>query len=239
MSYGFIFTAISVALSLTVYSVIGHKASRSKFVTKFKSVSSLLAASIAMGLIIARISLPLNVDFSEASHRLLYVESLVLTLIFCSALTLFIVRKYIMRLYVNQILKPITPVWHEVKADIKEGIERFLDLKMHLKQDVTLKSMAKVLCTNRTYLSAYINEVYKMSFTEWLRNLRLDHAEYLMMTESIHTPLKTIAYQCGFRDHGAMNSAFKKRHGVSPGKWRESILGPRHKPYDLSKDSAS
>lgn len=239
MSYIFFFTAVTVALLLFIYSVIGHKITKSKFTTRLKSVSSLLAASIAMGLIIARISLPLNVDFTGTSHRLLYVESLVLTLIFCSALAKFVVRKYIIKLYRNRIRRPITPVWQEVKAVIKEGIERFLELKLHLEQNVTLKSMATVLCTNRTYLSAYINEVYKMSFTEWLRNLRLDHAEYLMMTESIYTPLKTIAYQCGFKDQGIMNGAFKKRHGISPGKWRESILGPRHKPYDLAKDTAS
>jgi transcriptional regulator GlxA family with amidase domain len=41
-----------------------------------------------------------------------------------------------------------------------------------------------------------------------------------VLLESTHSPLKTVAYQCGFRDAQHMRSVFNRRLGVTPQQFR-------------------
>jgi transcriptional regulator GlxA family with amidase domain len=47
-----------------------------------------------------------------------------------------------------------------------------------------------------------------------------------VMLESTGTPLKTIAYECAFRDAHRMRGAFKRRLGVSPQQYRLNFSAP-------------
>ena len=50
------------------------------------------------------------------------------------------------------------------------------------------------------------------------------------MLESTRAPLKTVAYQCGFRDAQHMRSVFNRRLGVTPQQFRLQLLRPQHRP---------
>ena len=53
---------------------------------------------------------------------------------------------------------------------------------------------------------------------EFVEQARVDAARVLL--ESAHAPLKTVAYQCGFRDAQHMRSVFNRRLGVTPAQFR-------------------
>ncbi|MBT9571462.1 MAG: helix-turn-helix domain-containing protein, partial [Pseudomonas umsongensis] len=44
-----------------------------------------------------------------------------------------------------------------------------------------------------------------------------------VMLESTRAPLKTVAYQCGFRDAQHMRSVFNRRLGVTPQQYRQNF----------------
>lgn len=46
------------------------------------------------------------------------------------------------------------------------------------------------------------------------------------MLESSPAPLKTVAYQCGFRDAQHMRSVFNRRLGVTPQQFRLNFAAP-------------
>ncbi|WP_097306565.1 GlxA family transcriptional regulator [Pseudomonas chlororaphis] len=59
---------------------------------------------------------------------------------------------------------------------------------------------------------------------EFVERARVDAARTLL--ESNRLPLKTVAYQCGFRDAQHMRSVFNRRLGVTPQQFRQHFSAP-------------
>ncbi len=59
---------------------------------------------------------------------------------------------------------------------------------------------------------------------EFVERARVDAAR--VMLESSRAPLKTVAYQCGFRDAQHMRSVFNRRLGVTPQQFRLNFAAP-------------
>ena len=60
--------------------------------------------------------------------------------------------------------------------------------------------------------------------TQWIRNLRLDHARMLLMDR--HSPLRVrhIAAQCGFAKPGLFSASYRQRFGETPVETRNRFL---------------
>jgi len=58
----------------------------------------------------------------------------------------------------------------------------------------------------------------KVPPAEYVEGARLDAARVMLENEAI--PLKTIAYQCGFKDAHRMRDVFKRRLGTTPQQYR-------------------
>ncbi|OFY43229.1 MAG: hypothetical protein A2X18_09310 [Bacteroidetes bacterium GWF2_40_14] len=95
--------------------------------------------------------------------------------------------------------------------------------KLYLNQGFTLTMLAKELGTNRTYLSRYIGEVKRCRFTDYINNLRAEHAKNLLLTQEIQ-PLADIAMISGFGSVRAMNRSFLKNYGKLPATIRKEYL---------------
>lgn len=87
--------------------------------------------------------------------------------------------------------------------------------KLYLNPCFTLTMLAKEIGTNRTYLSRYISEVKKCRFTDYINNLRAEHAKNLLQTPGIQS-LADIAMMSGFGSVRAMNRSFLKNYGKLP-----------------------
>ncbi len=94
---------------------------------------------------------------------------------------------------------------------------------LYLNPDFTITMLAKELGTNRTYLSRYISEVKRCRFTDYINNLRAEHAKNLLQKPGIQ-PLADIAMMSGFGSVRAMNRSFMKNYGKLPATVRKEYL---------------
>lgn len=88
----------------------------------------------------------------------------------------------------------------------------------------TIEDLARALNTNRTYLSHYIKNIYKMSFREWVTSLRLDYAKKMLL-EHPEMNVSQVAEESGFLSLSYFSKIFTEKEGCSPARWRKSERG--------------
>lgn len=111
----------------------------------------------------------------------------------------------------------------KVSAVCKKA-EDVIDIKkLYLNPGFTIAMLAKEIGTNRTYLSRYISEVKKIRFTDYINNLRAEHAKSLLQKPGTQ-PLADIAMISGFGSVRAMNRSFMKNYGKLPATIRKEYL---------------
>ena len=94
----------------------------------------------------------------------------------------------------------------------------------HLGDDLTVAVLAKVVNTSeRSFSRIFVRET-QVTPAEFVESARLDAAR--VMLENSHAPLKTIAFECGFRDPHRMRAVFARRLGVSPQQYRQNFSAP-------------
>ncbi|MBF0455509.1 MAG: response regulator [Magnetococcales bacterium] len=94
-------------------------------------------------------------------------------------------------------------------------------ISKNLKTPLTLIDLAKLLGTNQNKVSAAFREHLKTTAYDFLREQRLEYAAQLLRK----TPLQVleISEQVGYKHGSDFAAAFKKRYGVSPRQFRQSI----------------
>lgn len=87
------------------------------------------------------------------------------------------------------------------------------------KGDLSADAVAASLQISVPYFSKLFNENMKVTFSNYVTNLRLNEAEELLL----HTPLriKEISENIGFLNSTYFITVFKKKHGVSPNQFRQ------------------
>ena len=110
------------------------------------------------------------------------------------------------------------------KNSLEKRIEKWLDEKKYLSEQLTIDDLAMAIGTNKNYLSYHINEKYGMSFSSWISDMRICEAKK-QMKEFPDRKLETIAYSSGFSSASYFSKVFSLHEGMSPTKWRKEILG--------------
>lgn len=77
------------------------------------------------------------------------------------------------------------------------------------------------------YFSEYFSSRMGISFQETVKTLRVEKAQWLLMTEDL--PITGIGYQSGFRDIHTFNRLFRRQCGISPRKFRKRAADHREK----------
>lgn len=88
--------------------------------------------------------------------------------------------------------------------------------------DLGLKHIAAHLAVNKSYLSSQFKEETGHTLTAHIAGVRIDNAIYLLNTSSLG--ITEIADLCGVNDLNYFIRMFKKCTGMTPGKYRETIL---------------
>ncbi|MCI6503752.1 MAG: AraC family transcriptional regulator [Prevotella sp.] len=112
-----------------------------------------------------------------------------------------------------------TPAYY---PDISRRIRAWMDNKGYLQPGITLNELSTQLCTNRTYLSDYINNVYKRNFRDWITDLRLEYAKRLMKQQP-RQRIQEISEASGFLSSSHFTRTFSAKEGCSPVRWRNRI----------------
>jgi transcriptional regulator GlxA family with amidase domain len=95
----------------------------------------------------------------------------------------------------------------------------------HVSKPISLDAAAKVAGLERKYFSAFFRSKVGITFTEWIRLLRVRRSMELMRAHD--DSILRIAFAAGFRDVRTFERAFKRYVGVSPTAYRSSVR-PEH-----------
>ena len=90
-------------------------------------------------------------------------------------------------------------------------------LSNNLGPETTSKGVAERFFLNQSYFSEYFKKMMGITFTEYMRELRISKAVQLMI--SGEDKIVDIALACGFSSVSAFYSAFCKVHGIPPKKY--------------------
>lgn len=105
--------------------------------------------------------------------------------------------------------------------DLQERIQRITTyISKNYVNKITLDDLAIQEDFSRTYFSHFFKNNFKITFKEYLDNIRCEKA--LTLLSDSHDNLLTIAYSCGFSDIRTLNKAFQKHFGISPKSYRKN-----------------
>lgn len=100
-----------------------------------------------------------------------------------------------------------------------EEILRFV--QTHWAEPITLAQLAADQFLSESYLSRLFHKCLDMTFTDYLVSVRLEHAEADLCKSG--RSITQIAYQNGFKSTNAFIEYFRRRYGVTPGKYRKNM----------------
>ena len=90
-------------------------------------------------------------------------------------------------------------------------------IQPYLNKILTLNDLAALLHTNQTYLSALINQNYRINFNDYINQLRVREAcKLISMVENQNLSIDHLANLSGFNSKSTFYAAFKKFTGMSP-----------------------
>ena len=115
-------------------------------------------------------------------------------------------------------MNEMVPAYHQ---DIARRIKEWIEAEGYCKQGITLNELSQLLCTNRTYLSAYIHKVYQVSLRDWITNLRIEYAKRTMRQQPL-LKIQEISEQSGFLSLSHFIRIFSEKEGCSPARWRKT-----------------
>ena len=109
------------------------------------------------------------------------------------------------------------PYWH---SELEGKIKGWIDSEGYVRPGLTIKELADILHTNRTYLSGYIRTAYGVSFREWITGLRISYAKRILVSNPVLT-IADISERSGFQTPRHFIRLFKENTGFSPARWRK------------------
>ena len=106
----------------------------------------------------------------------------------------------------------------ENKAAVSENkiMETVVEyIKENYMHEITLSEMARQSAVSPEHLSRIFKKELGIGFSEFLNNIRLQRAEFMIRNEEGRS-ISKIAYACGFNDSNYFSYRFKKLYGVAP-----------------------
>jgi AraC-like DNA-binding protein len=118
---------------------------------------------------------------------------------------LFIPSKKEQNIFINKIL-------HEFEVN-----------RIYLKQDLTIHDLAKIIGSNRTYLSFTINHKFNQNFCAFVNGFRVKELERILM-ENPDSAVDEYIGRCGFGSVNSMKRSISAVTGLSLNDFKSSVL---------------
>jgi AraC-like DNA-binding protein len=108
--------------------------------------------------------------------------------------------------------------------DIELIIKAYLSDLPFTQKEFSLSQMSFDLKIPERFLSNYFNKELEITFSDWRKNLRIDHVCRLIeVGEAKNLTIEAIATNAGFASRSKFIDAFKERKGVTPSAFIKSI----------------
>jgi AraC-like DNA-binding protein len=129
-------------------------------------------------------------------------------------------------LYMEPALEPFktVPLPKNLERSYKQleaAIDRWEEEKLFTETGITIEQVSSKLNSNRTYLSNHMNVYRKMTFKEWINNLRIEEAKSLMK-KNPDMPVSQIGVLVGIPDKSNFGRQFNRVTGSRPQAWRKN-----------------
>ena len=95
--------------------------------------------------------------------------------------------------------------------------------KVFLRHDIHIDDVAKMLLTNRTYITRLMRQEYGLTFIEYVNVARIQYSQNLLYSSTPTTTLDEIAEKSGFLSTSNYCRAFKRYIGTSPLTWLQQV----------------
>jgi len=118
---------------------------------------------------------------------------------------------------------------NQVNYGAFEYYSRLRRVKKHVDQnyseEISLEKAAQIAATEKTYFSTFFRKKVGITFTDWLRRLRVAKAIEIMKTRN--ESICDIAFEVGFGDLRTFERAFKRYTNLTAREFKQSILPER------------
>ena len=98
----------------------------------------------------------------------------------------------------------------------------------HYSEEISLEKAAHIAATEKTYFSTFFRKKVGITFTDWLRQLRVAKAIEILKTRN--QSICDIAFEVGFGDLRSFERAFKRYTHMTAREFKQSILPERRSP---------
>ncbi len=88
-------------------------------------------------------------------------------------------------------------------------------------EPISLGKAAGIAALEKSYFSSYFHAKVGITFTEWLRQVRIEKAMELMKASD--SSITEVAYEVGFGDLRTFERAFKKHTLMTPSEFKKSV----------------
>lgn len=93
--------------------------------------------------------------------------------------------------------------------------------KVFLRPDIHIDDVARMLLTNRTYVTRMMKQEFGLTFIEYVNVARIQYSQGLLYTSDM--TLDEIAEKSGFQSASSYCRAFKRYMGTSPIAWLQDV----------------
>jgi len=109
----------------------------------------------------------------------------------------------------------------ETQGMISQKLSIIIDKELFLNPNFSLEEAAKELNITKHLLSQYVNEILGISFSNLIKEYRIEKAKKLLQTEKIYT-IESLGYDSGFNSKSSFFTAFKKITGLTPAEYQKT-----------------
>ena len=103
----------------------------------------------------------------------------------------------------------------ELLTSVAEAVNRNLN-----NENLTLEMVAEEVAVSKMKLYRTIKETLEMTPTQYIRTIRIQHAEKLLRTTNM--TVQEIIYACGFSSKAYFYKVFAERYGKTPKDYRNA-----------------
>ena len=101
-------------------------------------------------------------------------------------------------------------------------LKRLLEyVEQSYSEPIPLEKAASIAALESSYFSSYFHAKVGITFTDWLRQIRVKKAMELIKASDFS--ITEVAYEVGFRDLRAFERAFKKHTQMTPMQFKKSV----------------
>lgn len=109
----------------------------------------------------------------------------------------------------------------ETQGIIEQKLSVIIEKELFLNPDFNLEEAAKEMKVSKHLLSQYVNEILGKSFSNFVKEHRIEKAKRLLENEKNYT-IESLGYDSGFSSKSTFFTAFKKITGLTPAEYQKS-----------------